>query len=1220
VRNVRYGSGKSSVLNEFARTHKKTVRLAISTLAPDPDNVNNGNSRPNANTTTNRIQKELVKQLIYSADPSTLKHSRFSRISTLPWWPTYGQSAAGVLVVGVLLALVGWLPPAVGTGDGQPWYQQLGIWVFFGAVLSGAVTVGRQQLHDRFFVSDVSAAGTALKLSPRTPTYFDEYLEEIVNYFDEEDIDVVILEDLDRFNDPHIFEALRELNTLLNSTQKRKSKGVPLRFVYAVRDSLFEKLGADTNAEGDDAAAAEAVRANRTKFFDIVIPLVPFISHRNARELLTDLLHDAGITGIDRRLVNLVAQHATDMRLLLNMRNEYLVFAERLLESDKVAPGLSASNVFALVAYKNFHLADFEDISRRSSDLDRLYDYRRDLVRNSIAALERRKRDLSAGRARIQTRARLARELGARLRAIAEATKAASQYNGWPRLDFQIAGTNHTMDKAAGYGFWRAVADAGAITVLVSSTPNSSGQQMVILTRDRLEGLVPEALNADRWADIDAAATRAERERIETNIAFLRGADFSDLADSDEFTLEGSWLGGIVQLPSTETEAEGNAVERTFAGLIDDTMESELARALVKRGYLDRNFALYAAQFYGHFTGLDVANFMVQNAQTNTMEVDYQFTGPEAVKNLLDDADEDFTHTVAAYNIDVLNYLLDARDPRATNVVAKLVTHFDDDARTFLTAYLTSGAHGDKLAARLAAHAWRSVFTYLVADSDVPDDARADLVSSALRAVDTSVTYEVGSEVGEFIVDHYTHMSAFTDPQPAAVAETVATMLERAEVLIPDLAQIDVGLLRLIVDKNRYQLTAPNLRVALAGGGVETTATDSNDTESETGGETGRESDDISLDRIRQADVVYQYCLARLGDYFAAVEQDPDTQRTVHTAQVLTSVLGDVFENWDKGHVTDLITSAAPSSRLARLRDVPATAWPALADADLFDASLANIEAYRAEIGAIDEHLAVLLENAGAIRATEPDADTGEEPETVDAQAAAIAVLNATTISSPATRVALVGSLDLEAHLPLANIKPEPSELFALLLGHDLVVDEAASFTHFRAAGWDAIGPAIAASEGITGFLTPDLVDGMVADLLTTAETRDKVGRKVVERVNEFIPSDDAAALTAVAQFAEDQQMSLPPDTIVRAAQASPANKTQLLGLLRNATPAADANHVVNVFVALGGTYAHVATPGAKFTVPYDILHEELLRTLDTAGRCTFRKKTRKELYEVQVA
>jgi hypothetical protein len=107
----------------------------------------------------------------------------------------------------------------------------------------------------------------------------------------------------------------------------------------------------------------------------------------------------SGITGIEPPLVNTVAQHCTDMRLMRNMCNEYLVFAERLLEPkapNKTAPGLDASHLFALVAYKSFHLEDFENITRRDSNLDRLYELHQRLVRETIAAKDARKRALVA--------------------------------------------------------------------------------------------------------------------------------------------------------------------------------------------------------------------------------------------------------------------------------------------------------------------------------------------------------------------------------------------------------------------------------------------------------------------------------------------------------------------------------------------------------------------------------------------------------------------------------------------------------------------------------------------------------------------------------------------------------------------------------------------------------------------------------------------------------
>ncbi|MBM7331809.1 hypothetical protein JS562_54695, partial [Agrobacterium sp. S2] len=414
----RYGTGKSSILDKFDEAHEKqTLRLAISTLGPDGD----GDSK------SNRIQKELVKQLIYSASPATLRGSIFSRWAPLSWKRAVGEAAVVVGVAGVLLALLGLLPDLAGAGDDEPLPQRVALWALFAGAVVAIVAAVRVLVYGRF-VSNVSAAGATVSLSERTQTYFDKYLDEIVNIFDARSPDFVVFEDLDRFGDPLIFEALRELNTLLNNTPRRVEKNTPLRFIYAVRDSLFEKLGSDTEAEGDDAARAETVRANRTKFFDIVIPVVPFVSHRNARDLLRELLAEAKITKIDRSLIDLVSQHTTDMRLLVNMRNEYLVFAERLLEGGKQAPGLTPTGLFALVAYKNFHLKDFEDISRRGSDLDVLYRYRRELVRSCVSQAGRTKRDLLKGRGRAHSKAGLASTLGARLTAVGEAVRAESPY------------------------------------------------------------------------------------------------------------------------------------------------------------------------------------------------------------------------------------------------------------------------------------------------------------------------------------------------------------------------------------------------------------------------------------------------------------------------------------------------------------------------------------------------------------------------------------------------------------------------------------------------------------------------------------------------------------------------------------------------------------------------------------------------------------------------
>lgn len=1188
----RYGAGKSSVLDEFARDESRsatTLRLAISTLGPNDEGA----------TLTNRIQKELVKQVVYSASTPTLRRSRFRRSVAIPWSQAAWEAAAAVGVLGVFLALMGWLPTVAGTGPDHLPIVRVAAWALLAVLLTLVGTVLRIVTHDRFVVTDVSAGGAAVKLSERTPSYFDEYLDDIVNYFDTEDVNIVVFEDLDRFDDPHIFEALRELNTLLNSTKKRLTKGISLQFVYAVRDSLFEKLGSDTQIEVDDDAFAETVRANRTKFFDVVIPMVPFISHRNARDLLIGLLKKADINGIERRLIGLVARHCTDMRLLHNICNEYLVFAERLLESGKVAPGLTPNHLFALVAYKNFHLTDFEKISRKSSDLDTLYDFRRDLVRDSIATLQTRKRALVSGKERLRTRNSLAEDLGKLLNAFVRVIHQKSQYSGWPYLSYHVDGREFPADGVGTYEFWQAAADVGKVTVQVAHSPGPSRTELMRLTQAELAALTQERMEPARWAEIDEEATRSLLAQIEKDINTLRRADFADLAAETKYTIQPiveRHIGDVVETQEPREAGEG----RTFGSLVDETLRSELARDMVKGGHIDRNFALYAAQFYGNFTGTDVATFVVQNVQSNTMEIDYAFTSPGAVANLLDEADDDFTHTIAAYNIDVLDYLLKVDDRRADHIVDQIVTDFDDNARTFLSSYLTSGSQGTKLVARLTRHGWHDVFSYLVNDSGVPDDARPALVSSALCTTDIDLRYTLTHETYVYIAERYLDMPAFVEDQSQSVIEKVLATLDRAKILIPRIEGLHEVLREVIVDSGRYELTAANLRTALDPAGTGTVF-------------------DIALDSVQQRPVVYERCLAHPNDYLAAVERDAATLHTISTPQTLATVLSDVAEKWEDDQIAELVNEAAPGSRLASLSGVPRATWPALASAKLFRASLANLEDYRTQVGVIDRPLAELLEDAGVIFTSEPGDFVTESGEGAVEEEAAIAVLNATTISDPATRVSLVNSLSLEGPLQATDISPEPSLLFGLLLEHDLVADDAASFTHFQVAGWAAIGPAIAVSQGVLGFLTPDMVRGMVAELLSDDVASKKLGPQIASNIDDFIPDDDGTALAAVAQYADDTHTPLTPETVLRIARATALNQQLVLRLAHAASPPANAPQIVSIFTVLGAPYDLLNRPGATFDVERDVIHTDLLTRLKDGNICTFVKRRNKEVYAVDV-
>lgn len=65
-----------------------------------------------------------------------------------------------------------------------------------------------------------------------------------------------MFEDIDRFDEAEIFETLGALNTMLNSAQQLRGRTV--RFVYAIKDSIFDDLARRARTSGRDSPKASA--------------------------------------------------------------------------------------------------------------------------------------------------------------------------------------------------------------------------------------------------------------------------------------------------------------------------------------------------------------------------------------------------------------------------------------------------------------------------------------------------------------------------------------------------------------------------------------------------------------------------------------------------------------------------------------------------------------------------------------------------------------------------------------------------------------------------------------------------------------------------------------------------------------------------------------------------------------------------------------------------
>ncbi|MBQ1052157.1 hypothetical protein KBX50_27335 [Micromonospora sp. C51] len=356
VRNIAltgtYGTGKSSILRTVAKTYpKRVIEVSLSTLGvqPAPDELGD-EGNPAAMTKTNLIQKEIVKQLLYQQMPADAPESRFRRISRFPRWREFLLALGVGLLLVVLMVATGLDRPLIAFTGTDPvsrpdWLRTPLVYLALVVTLTVTVYLMRLLLHDRLRIEQVTAGPASITLPPRSTSYFDEYLDEIVYLFETNQRDIVILEDLDRFDDPLIFETLRSLNNLLNTA--KQLKGRRIKFIYALRDSIFEKLGRDESTGITDEAKAELVRANRTKFFDLVVPVVPFITHKNARDHMHKLLRERGHS-ISKELVDLAARHLADMRLIHNIVNEYEVFKHQLIDVATPVPQLDDERLLAM--------------------------------------------------------------------------------------------------------------------------------------------------------------------------------------------------------------------------------------------------------------------------------------------------------------------------------------------------------------------------------------------------------------------------------------------------------------------------------------------------------------------------------------------------------------------------------------------------------------------------------------------------------------------------------------------------------------------------------------------------------------------------------------------------------------------------------------------------------------------------------------------------------
>ncbi|PZE68757.1 P-loop NTPase fold protein [Curtobacterium sp. MCBD17_021] len=1149
-----YGVGKSSILRRVSDDHKgRVVELSLSTLSPIEASTLDESIPVQATTPTNRIQQEIVKQLLYREEPKSARASRFRRIERFSWGREVALALIGGAVISLAFMILGWAGKIERTL--QP-LVELKLWVYpiLALLAAGGIIATRALLHGRIHIRQFSAGPAAVTLDEKSVSYFDQYLDEIVYFFETSKRDIVLFEDIDRFNDSHIFETLRSLNALLNASPQIKK---PIRFIYAIKDSIFDRISLEHEqrrldvalVEIADPAQAEIVRSNRTKFFDLVIPVVPFITHRSARNLTTQILrgieHD-----VSPDLIDLAGRFVPDMRLLKNVRNEFVVFRDRIFAGDGKQLELSETRLFAMMLYKSTHLSDFEVIRLGKSKLDKLYEVSRTLVSVNIGRVERELRSARAEISRRTTAKQRASRLGKILVSRIDLMIRAASYqklNGY----YLLGGQSAEPINFESVEFWRKLADDEHDLTAGWRNPHYSRQQ-IELGRSDISTLVGDSLDVDAWREAEDEAESEQVRDLQEQLAFLRTSDMGDLMRRPEFLVE------------------FENVSQPLNAVAEKLLTKGLAFDLIRAGYVDRNFTLYTSTFHGDRVSPAATNFIIHHVERGLMDEQFVLTAQDAEAVIRERGARSLAES-PLFNIAILDYLLDLNSPDA-NIMITALARFDADSKRFLQSYLSSGASRQPLVEKLTARSPR-VLNYLVADVDLDDDTRTELVSACLGSLATKPKQTVTEKAKAYLAANYAQLPAIASAAlPAARAERVALLFKEAGLSLPDLSETSGAVRPAFVKLGLYEMSLSNLQAAV-------------------GDVVG-----VSLDELRAAHRadVYAKALADLPSYLDAVDGHAATN---HTADRFHTVVSEVHDAAPE-LLDRFIAGVSDESQIADVEDVPDETWPVLAAHEKFPVTFSNVTKYIERFGGADADLAVVLASAEKI--------TEHENADEDAKRRLAVTLIATPLTlSAELRAKLAESLGLKAWIVATDLPVESGALYPELVARRVISGNAVTYLHLASANWATRERVAAVSTKFAEWVTPELIGTDLASALTSSSVSDEAKRAIIENADAYASLGGRAGLIELGKAARRLQILISFSVVEQMATHRVGDEAVLHHLVPYLTTASDAQ-LFGVLNGMGGAYGSLTRLGRdKPRVANTADNHRLLESLKQRGIVT---------------
>jgi len=346
-----FGSGKSSVLLTLQKDFPQFKYLNISLATLDCIEENQNQEEPKKQTTNptlnnikessedndnetlkkiaedkeslnRKIEYSILQQLIYKEKAEDIPQSRFKRIKHISNYDSY-KLAIGFVMYFIACCIL-FEPKYLHIQSlynifscNKNWKIVWDLMSFLYILVFSIYTISKliiKTYNNR--LNKLNLKDGEIEINEST-SIFNKHLDEIIYFFEVTDYDVVIIEDLDRFDTHKIFLKLRELNHIINNSKAVSRDSNKIVFIYAIRDDMFK----DTS---------------RTKFFDYISTVIPVINPSNSRDMLLKSLQEQGVDDISDEICMDLGIYIDDMRILRNVVNEFIQYRQKL--QDNLSP------------------------------------------------------------------------------------------------------------------------------------------------------------------------------------------------------------------------------------------------------------------------------------------------------------------------------------------------------------------------------------------------------------------------------------------------------------------------------------------------------------------------------------------------------------------------------------------------------------------------------------------------------------------------------------------------------------------------------------------------------------------------------------------------------------------------------------------------------------------------------------------------------------------